>query len=108
MTDRKRSKTEEQSFDRMLSALGEQMEEVDRLKRAMELIPPGWHKVARETPVTPPKSKVSLKLDDDMVTWFRSLSRGWQPRMNAVLRTYMHAVNSKALEGAESGTGAGP
>ncbi len=108
MTDRKRSKTEEQSFDRMLDVLGEQVEELDRLKRGLELIPPGWHRVAREAPVTPPKTKVSLKLDDDMVAWFRGLGRGWQPRMNAVLRAYMHAVISKAVKGAETGDGAGP
>ena len=106
MTTAKRSKTEEQSFNRMLGALGEQMEEIDRLKRSAELIPPGWHRVAREAPVTPPKTKVSLKLDDDMVAWFRSLGRGWQPRMNAVLRAYMHAVISKAVKGAEAGDGA--
>ena len=107
MTDRKRSKTEDQSFDRMLDTLGEQLDDIDRLKRAMEVIPPGWHRVAREAPVAPPKSKVSLKLDDDMVGWFRSLGRGWQPRMNAVLRAYMYAVISNAVEGAESGTGGG-
>ncbi len=107
MTDRKRSKTEEQSFDRMLGTLGEQLVEIDRLKRSFELIPPGWHRVAREAPVTPPKTKVSLKLDDDMVAWFRGLGRGWQPRMNAVLRAYMHAVISKAVKGAEAGDGAG-
>ena len=67
MTDRKRSKTEEQSFDRMLDVLGEQVEELDRLKRGLELIPPGWHRVAREAPVTPPKTKVSLKLDGDTI-----------------------------------------
>ncbi len=106
MTDRKRSKTEEQSFDRMLGTLGEQLAEIDRLKRGMELIPPGWHRVAREAPVTPPKTKVSLKLDDDMVAWFRSLGRDWQPRKNAVLRAYMHAVISKAVKEAKSGAGA--
>jgi hypothetical protein len=42
-----------------------------------------------------------------MVAWFRALGRGWQPRMNAVLRAYMHAVISKAVKEAESGGGAG-
>ncbi len=108
MTNARRSKAEELSFSRMLDQLGDQMDEVERLKRGVELIPPGWHRVAREAPVTPPKTKVSLKLDDDMVAWFRSLGRGWQPRMNAVLRAYMHAVISKAVKGAESGAGAEP
>lgn len=108
MTKAKRSKTEEQSFELMLDVLGEQMEEVDRLKRSLDLVPPGWHRVAREAPVAPPKTKVTLKLDGDMLAWFRGLGRGWQPRMNAVLRAYMHAVVSKAVKEAESGAGAGP
>ena len=108
MTSAKRSKTEEESFDRMLDTLGEQLAEIDRLNRASELIPPGWHKVAREALVAPPKTKVSLKLDDDMVAWFRGLGRRWQPRMNAVLRAYMHAVISKAVKGAQREAGAGP
>jgi hypothetical protein len=33
-----------------------------------------------------------------MVAWFRALGRGYQPRMNAVLRAYMHAVISKEVE----------
>lgn len=53
------------------------------------------------------ETEVSLKPDDDLVAWFRSLGRGWQPRTNAVLRAYMHAVIAKAIEGAESATGAG-
>jgi hypothetical protein len=32
-----------------------------------------------------------------MVNWFRALGRGYQPRMNAVLRAYMHAVASKEI-----------
>ena len=107
MTDRKRSKTEDLSFDRMLDGLDEQMAEIERLKRSHDLVPPGWHAVARLAPVTPPKAKLTLKLDADIVTWFRALGRGWQPRMNAVLRAYMHAVISKAVAGAETGDGGG-
>jgi len=39
-----------------------------------------------------------VTLDADMVAWFRGLGRGYQPRMNAVLRAYMHAVLSKEIE----------
>jgi hypothetical protein len=32
-----------------------------------------------------------------MVRWFRGLGTGYQARMNAVLRTYMHAAISKEI-----------
>ena len=40
-----------------------------------------------------PKRKVpvSLRLDRDVVDWFKSRGRGYQSRINAVLRSYMNA-----------------
>ncbi len=37
----------------------------------------------------PPKTPVNAKFDVDVVEWFRSQGRGYQARMNAVLRRYM-------------------
>ncbi len=37
------------------------------------------------------KVPVSLRLDRDVVAWFKSHGRGYQSRINAVLRTYMNA-----------------
>ena len=98
MTDRKRSKTEERSFARMLDELESQEADFERFKRSRSLVPPGWHSVERRAPVKPKKTKLNLALDADMVTWFRALGRGYQPRMNAILRAYMHAVISKEIE----------
>ena len=38
-----------------------------------------------------PKKAVSLRLDDDVFQWFRNQGKGYQTKMNAVLRLYMHA-----------------
>jgi len=40
--------------------------------------------------VSPPRPKVhtGLRIDADVLAWFRAQGRGWQTRMNAVLRTY--------------------
>jgi uncharacterized protein (DUF4415 family) len=40
---------------------------------------------------TPEKTVVNAKFDRDVVDWFKSQGRGYQARMNAVLRTYMQA-----------------
>ena len=98
MSDRKRSKTEERSFARMLDDLEEQEIAFERFKRIRSLAPPGWHSVERRAGIRPRKTKLTVALDADMVAWFRALGRGYQPRMNAVLRAYMHAVISKEVE----------
>lgn len=35
------------------------------------------------------KRPISLRVDEDVLEWFRSLGPGYQTRMNAVLRSYM-------------------
>jgi uncharacterized protein (DUF4415 family) len=41
--------------------------------------------------VTPPlKEAISIRVDKDVLDWFRSLGRGYQTRMNMVLRGYMN------------------
>ena len=35
------------------------------------------------------KRQVTVHFDSDVVTYFKSAGRGWQDRMNAVLRMYM-------------------
>lgn len=39
----------------------------------------------------PMKAPVNAKFDVDVVDWFKSQGRGYQTRMNAVLRRYMEA-----------------
>jgi uncharacterized protein (DUF4415 family) len=39
--------------------------------------------------VLPPKQAVSLRVDADVLAWFRAQGKGYQTRMNAVLRHYV-------------------
>lgn len=39
----------------------------------------------------PRKTLLSLRVDADVVEWFRSQGAGYQSRMNALLRAYMKA-----------------
>jgi uncharacterized protein (DUF4415 family) len=41
--------------------------------------------------VPEPKQAVSIRLDRDVMEWFRRQGRGYQTRINAVLRTYVEA-----------------
>ena len=38
-----------------------------------------------------PKASISLRLDADVLEWFKSHGRGYQTRMNAVLRAFKDA-----------------
>ncbi len=48
-----------------------------------------WTKAVLVVPQ--PKQAVSLRLDRDVIDFFKSQGRGYQTRMNAVLRAYMEA-----------------
>lgn len=39
----------------------------------------------------PGKAAISIRIDEDVTAWFRSQGRGWQTRMNSVLRAYAKA-----------------
>ena len=41
--------------------------------------------------VVPKKALLSLRVDSDVVEWFRAQGAGYQSRMNALLRAYMEA-----------------
>lgn len=49
---------------------------------------------AAAVPVAPgPKTPISLRVDDDVLAWYRESGPRYQSRMNAVLRAYMqHAT----------------
>ena len=43
----------------------------------------------------PPKEHVTLRLDVDVLKWFRSQGKGYQTQINTLLRAYMEARRSK-------------
>lgn len=51
-------------------------------------IPRTWYEAA-EAVMPVPKKLLSLRLDTDVVDWFRQQGPGYQTRINAVLRTFV-------------------
>ncbi|MGH7614590.1 MAG: BrnA antitoxin family protein [Gemmatimonadales bacterium] len=43
-----------------------------------------------------PKQAISLRVDEDVLDWFRSLGPRYQTRMNAVLRSYMTQATKRS------------
>ena len=59
-----------------------------------EELEPGWIKRATILYPAQPKERVTIWLDADVVNWFRDQGRGYQTRINAVLRAYYEAVQA--------------
>jgi len=55
-----------------------------------KLGPEFWKKAELRMPQK--KESLTLRLDHDVVTWFRNAGRGYQTKMNAVLRSYMRSA----------------
>ena len=49
-----------------------------------------WRDARVVTPVT--KQAISIRLDHDVIAWFRATGPRYQTRMNAVLRSYVEQV----------------
>ena len=47
--------------------------------------------VRRGLPAPPTKTQLTLRIDSDVVAWFRAHGRGYQTQINALLRAYMEA-----------------
>jgi uncharacterized protein (DUF4415 family) len=50
-----------------------------------------WRTAKVLTPPALGKKHVGLRIDADVLAWFRGHGRGWQTRINAVLRAYYEA-----------------
>ena len=58
------------------------------------IVPDIWHR-ALEAEGQPPKTRVTIRLDEDLVKFFRKMGPGWQTTLNAVVRADNRA--SRAL-----------
>jgi uncharacterized protein (DUF4415 family) len=44
-------------------------------------------------PVDKSKAQVTLRIDSDVLEWFKSQGKGYQTKINSLLRAYMEAHN---------------
>ncbi|MDS9467608.1 BrnA antitoxin family protein [Paracoccus sp. MBLB3053] len=64
-------------------------------------IPEEWHEIARDKGERK-KTRVTIRLDDEIARFFRSTGADWQPRLNRVLSVWMHARLAGMIRGAET------
>jgi len=83
---KKKSRTDWERLERMTDA------EID-----VSDIPPLDESFFKKATVRMPQSKkaVSLRLDSDLLDWFKEQGKGYQTKINAILRVYMQAMKSR-------------
>lgn len=81
-----KSETEWERIDAM------QDEDID-FSDCAELTPDMFAKaiVRKGLPMPPKKIQMTLRVDGDVVEWFKAQGRGYQTHINALLRAYMEA-----------------
>ena len=62
------------------------------------LVPKGWDRAHQTAPCKPKTAKITIRLEKDVLAWYRKLGTGYQNRINQVLRLYMHATIAKLIE----------
>ena len=96
--ERKRTKAQQRAYSELTNDLYWQERDLEVWKRQTRMIPYQWYGLHIQAPCVPRKKQLTLRLDEDMVKWYRGLGRGYQARMNQVLRTYMLARLSMVIE----------
>jgi uncharacterized protein (DUF4415 family) len=83
----------------------EMMYELEELQEDLSIhwldqsLPDDWRGLDWRDPVTPHRTRVTLRLDADMLRWFRRLGPGYGPRINRVLRIYWLALQAGHIKG---------
>ncbi len=82
----KRSQTDWQRLEAMTD------EDID-LSDCPEITPEQFARgvVRRGLPVAKNKAQVTLRVDSDVLEWFKSQGRGYQTQINTLLKAYMEA-----------------
>lgn len=68
-----------------------------------EALPADWDEVWQDKDRRDPKrTRVTIRLDADVVKYFKGMGEGYQVRINRVLRAYMHFRLAKLIEGPDT------
>ncbi len=54
-----------------------------------------WRRLAGNPLYRPVKKQTTVRLDADVLVWLRGSGKGWQTRLNAILREAMAAESAK-------------
>ena len=76
-------------------SLDEELEQAVREDPDQELLDEEWFRTA-ELVVPGEKKRITMRVDQDVISYFKRKGRGYQTRMNAVLKAYVLHQKKKA------------
>lgn len=76
-------------WDRVESLSDEEIERAVEDDPDQELLGPEWFKVATLVDPSADKQRITIRLDEDIVDYFKEQGSGYQSRINKVLRAYV-------------------
>lgn len=94
----KRKRPDKPSRGRANFAMMDAMTEEDIMRTSppeLKDLPDDFWDEAVMVPGDDPKEPISIRLDPDVLHWFRSKGARYQTRINAVLRSYVNAMKRK-------------
>lgn len=77
-----------------LRALGRRPESEIDLSDAPEMTNEEWNNAERRSYYRPVKRQITARVDADVLSWLKSHGKGYQTRINAILRREMLAAHS--------------
>ncbi len=67
-------------------------------RELLESLPSEWGYLHLQVPCEPYREKVTLRINRDVLRFFRKMGKGYQARLNAVLEAYVHVRKEKMME----------
>ena len=95
------TKTERVNFHYLMDAMRRLEWDMHSEVLRQQRIPGLWHGIANERG-RKPLVRVTMGLEEDVVKFFKSMGRGYQERMNDVLRAFMHARLAGMVDGPDT------
>jgi uncharacterized protein (DUF4415 family) len=86
-------------------AFAQMMYELEDLQLGMreewlqDSLPAEWDGLEAGSPSPRAKTRVTIRIDSDMLRWFRKMGSGYGPRMNQILRIYWTALLGGGIKG---------
>ena len=97
MADRKLTRRQRDETNEMLAAMWRFEWDMHHHVARQGRVPEAWTRIWRERDHA--KERVTIRVDADVLKFFKSLGAGHGPRMNAVLRAFMQARLAGLIEG---------
>ncbi|HQU70508.1 MAG TPA: BrnA antitoxin family protein [Albidovulum sp.] len=97
----KLTKTQRPHYHYMADAMRRLEHDLHNAIHLSNKVPTGWHEIARNRGRGKTR-RVTIRIEEDVLRFFRSMGEGYGPRINEVLRVWMHGRLAGVIGGAET------